>query len=77
VRSAKPQQSLERAGSAESPFSGNKMKRRIEMSEVAIARGMLGSVALSVLAHLKNGRIGDAIDCFADEFRFKDHGIGV
>jgi hypothetical protein len=53
------------------------MKRRIEMSEVAIARGMLGSVALSVLAHLKNGRIGDAIDCFADEFRFKDHGMGL
>ena len=47
------------------------------MSEVAIARGMLGSVVLSVLTHLKNGKIGDAIDCFADEFSFKDHGMGL
>ena len=47
------------------------------MSEVAIARGTLGSVVLSVLTHLKNGKIGDAIDCFADEFSFKDHGMGL
>ena len=47
------------------------------MSEVAIGRGTLGSVALSVLAHLKNGKVGDAIACFADEFRFQDHGMGL
>jgi steroid delta-isomerase-like uncharacterized protein len=53
------------------------MKRRIEMSEIAIGKGPLGSAVLTVLTHLKNGKIGDAIACFADEFRFKDHGTGL
>jgi len=47
------------------------------MSEIAIGKGPLGSAVLTVLTHLKNGEIGDAIDCFAEEFRFKDHGIGL
>jgi steroid delta-isomerase-like uncharacterized protein len=53
------------------------MKRRIEMSEIAIEEGALESVALTALTHLRNGKIGDAIACFAEEFRFKDHGIGL
>jgi hypothetical protein len=51
--------------------------RGIEMSEIAIGKGPLGSAVLTVLTHLKNGEIGDAVDCFAEEFRFKDHGIGL
>ena len=47
------------------------------MSEIAIGKGPLGSAVLTVLTHLKNGEIGDAVDCFAEEFRFKDHGIGL
>jgi len=58
-------------------FVENKMKGEIEMSEIAIGKGPLGSAVLTVLTHLKNGEIGDAIDCFAEEFRFKDHGIGL
>jgi len=34
-------------------------------------------VVLTVLRHLRNGQIDDAIARFAEEFRFKDHGIGL
>jgi SnoaL-like domain len=34
-------------------------------------------VVLTVLTYLKNGKIDDAIARFAEEFRFKDHGMGV
>jgi len=47
------------------------------MSEIAIGKGPLGSAVLTVLAHLKNGKIRDAVARFAEEFRFKDHGIGL
>jgi steroid delta-isomerase-like uncharacterized protein len=53
------------------------MKRRIEMSEIAIENGESESVVLAALTYLKNGKIGDAIACFAEEFTFKDHGIGL
>jgi hypothetical protein len=53
------------------------MKRRIAMSEIAIGNGVLESVVLTALMYVKNGKIGDAIACFAEEFTFKDHGIGV
>jgi SnoaL-like polyketide cyclase len=53
------------------------MKRRIEMSEIAIGNGELESVVLAALTYLKNGKIGDAIACFAEEFTFKDHGMGL
>jgi hypothetical protein len=53
------------------------MKRRIEMSEIAIENGVSESVVLTALACLKNGKIGGAIACFAEEFTFKDHGIGL
>jgi steroid delta-isomerase-like uncharacterized protein len=53
------------------------MKRRIEMSEIAIGNGVSESVVLTALRYLKNGKVDDAIACFAEEFRFKDHGIGL
>jgi hypothetical protein len=53
------------------------MKRRIKMSEIAIGNGVSESVVLTAPTYLKNGKIGDAIACFAEEFRFKDHGLGL
>jgi steroid delta-isomerase-like uncharacterized protein len=53
------------------------MKRRIGMSGIAIGEEALEPGVLTVLTHLKNGKIGDAIACFAEEFRFKDHGMGL
>jgi len=47
------------------------------MSEIAIGNGVSESVVLTALTYLKNGKIGDAIACFAEEFTFKDHGIGL
>jgi SnoaL-like domain len=56
---------------------GNKMKRKIEMSEIPIGIAASEGVVLAVLTHLKHGKIDDAIARFAEEFRFKDHGIGL
>jgi hypothetical protein len=56
-------------------MSGNKMKGRLEMSEIRMAASE--EVVLSVVTHLKNGKIEDALAGFAEEFRFKDHGIGL
>jgi steroid delta-isomerase-like uncharacterized protein len=56
---------------------GNKMKKKIEMSEIPIGIAASEGVVLAVLTHLKNGKIDDAIARFAEEFRFKDHGIGL
>jgi steroid delta-isomerase-like uncharacterized protein len=53
------------------------MKRRIEMSEIAIGNGVSESVVLTALTHLKSGKIEDALAGFAEAFRFKDHGIGL
>ena len=47
------------------------------MSEIAIEVATSEEVVLTVLTHLKNGKIDDAIDRFSEEFRFEDHGIGV
>jgi len=47
------------------------------MSGIAIGEEALEPGVLTVLTHLKNGKIGDAIACFAEEFRFKDHGMGL
>jgi len=41
--------------------------------EIAAQRGMV----LTVLMHLKNGKINDATACFAEKFEFKDRGIGL
>ena len=37
----------------------------------------LEGVVLTVLERLRNGKIEDAIACFAEEFSFKDHGVDL
>jgi hypothetical protein len=45
------------------------------MGEIGMAAAE--EVVSSVMTHLKNGKIEDALAGFAEEFRFKDHGIGL
>ena len=47
------------------------------MTNTQLARSVEGEVALTALAHLKNGEITDAIACFAEKFKFKDRGLGL
>ena len=47
------------------------------MSEISIRMASPEGVVSTVLTHLRNGQIDDAIARFAEEFRFKDHGIGL
>jgi len=47
------------------------------MSEISISVTAQEELVLSVLRDLGNGQIEDATGRFADEFRFKDHGIGL
>src|SRR5260370_37722747 len=63
--------------SAEDPLSGNKMKRGTEMVEMLIGMEALEEVVFTVLEQVKNGGIDEAIARFAEEFSFKDHGIGL
>ena len=44
-----------------------------------VSRQMTASeeVVLNALTNLKNGKIENAIARFAEEFRFKDHGLGL
>ena len=58
-------------------MSGNKMQRRTEIVEMLIGVEVLEGVVSTVLEQVKNGGIDEAIACFAEEFSFKDHGIGV
>jgi len=53
------------------------MKGRTEMSEIPTAVAALEGVVLTALAHLNNGDVDDAVARFAEEFRFKDHGMGL
>ncbi len=45
------------------------------MSEIGMAASE--EVVLTVLTDLKNGKIDDAMARYAEEFRFKDHGMGL
>src|SRR5262250_2640498 len=47
------------------------------MSEISISVTAQEELVLSVLRDLGNGQVEDATGHFADEFRFKDHGIGL
>jgi ketosteroid isomerase-like protein len=47
------------------------------MSEIQIEIAAHGGVVLTVLMYLKNGKINDATACFAENFEFKDRGIGL
>jgi steroid delta-isomerase-like uncharacterized protein len=45
------------------------------MSQIAIVASE--GVVLTALTHLENGESEAAVACFADEFTFNDHGIGL
>ena len=47
------------------------------MSEIAVGMTASPGVVLTVLTHLENGNVDDAIALFAEEFRFNDYGIGL
>jgi steroid delta-isomerase-like uncharacterized protein len=47
------------------------------MSEIQMEIAAQGGVVRTVLMHLNNGKISDATACFAEEFEFKDRGIGL
>jgi steroid delta-isomerase-like uncharacterized protein len=53
------------------------MKGSTEMSEIPIGVATLEGMVSTVLTHLNNGEVDDAVTRFAEEFRFKDHGIGL
>jgi steroid delta-isomerase-like uncharacterized protein len=46
------------------------------MSAIAIERAA-EDVVLTVVTHVKNGEIDEAIDLFAEEFTYRDRGIGL
>ena len=47
------------------------------MTEIAVENAASEQVVLSVLTRLNHGNIDDAIARFAEEFAFKDRGIGL
>ena len=47
------------------------------MNEVGIATAAPEKIVLAVISHLKKAEIDDALALFADQFSFKDHGIGL
>src|SRR3984957_6110436 len=59
------------------PLSGNILQRRTEMLEMLARTEALEGVVLTVLEHLRSGKIEDAIASFAEEFSFKDHGVDL
>ena len=53
------------------------MQEGTAVTETLIATAASEEIVLTVLSHLKNGKIENALAGFAEEFRFKDHGIGL
>src|SRR5215470_8051758 len=53
------------------------MQKRTEVGEIPIGIAAPEGVALTVLAHLKSGEIERAVARFAEQFKFKDHGLGL
>ena len=53
------------------------MQRGTALGETLIAKAASEGVVLTVLSQLKNGKIEEALVGFAEEFQFKDHGIGL
>ena len=47
------------------------------MSELGIATAASDKIVLAVISHVNEGNIEDAVALFADQFSFKDHGIGL
>jgi len=50
-------------------------ERKVEMSIICI--GTWEAMVLTVLLDLNNGKVDDAVAPFAEEFCFKDHGLGL
>jgi steroid delta-isomerase-like uncharacterized protein len=53
------------------------MQKATVVGEAQIAKSASEGVVLTVLSQLKNGKIEEALTGFAEEFQFKDHGIGL
>ena len=53
------------------------LKKEIDMSEITIEMAASEEVVTTALRRLSNREIGDAIAFFAEEFTFKDYGIGL
>lgn len=47
------------------------------MVEMLVRTEVLEGVVLTVLERVRDGKIEDAIACFAEEFSFKDHGVDL
>ena len=53
------------------------MQKGTAVGETLIAKAASEGVVLTVLSHLNNGQIEEALAGFAEEFRFEDHGMGL
>src|SRR6516165_5331260 len=53
------------------------MQKNTAVGETLIPKSASEGVVLTVLSQLKNGKIDEALAGFAEEFQFKDHGIGL
>src|SRR6516225_4607986 len=53
------------------------MQENTAVGETLIPKSASEGVVLTVLSQLKNGKIQEALAGFAEEFQFKDHGIGL
>ena len=53
------------------------MQKNTAVGETLIPKSALEAVVLTVLSQLKSGKIEEALAAFAEEFQFKDHGIGL
>jgi steroid delta-isomerase-like uncharacterized protein len=53
------------------------MQKATVVGEAQIAKSVSEGVVLTVLSQLNNGKIEEALAGFAEEFQFKDHGIGL
>ena len=53
------------------------MQENTAVGETLIPRSPSEGVVLTVLSQLNNGKIEEALAGFAEEFQFKDHGIGL
>lgn len=53
------------------------MHKTTEVGEIPDGMAAPEGITLTVLTHLKNGKIDDAVARFVEEFTFKDQGIGL
>ena len=53
------------------------MQKETAVAESAIVKAASEGVVLTVLSQLNNGKVEEALAGFAEELRFKDHGLGL